>query len=225
MPVRSTDKGTSSQTPRGASIRERIQAHVRDRILLHGFVQIPVDQIASELAISKKTFYKAYPSKDRLVEDIVEHFLVEIRTSIESIQRMDITALEKFQRVMTLLAQTGSRIGRPFLQDLQRQLPYLWDRIESFRRERIMNNFGQLFDQGMSEGHIRPGINRQVFLRGYIGAVEAIVNPNVLMHESFSAREAIQSILEIFFHGLLTADAGRKLTRLTIRNNQSTMRD
>jgi hypothetical protein len=73
--------------------------------------------------------------------------------------------------------------------------------------------FSNLLDQGMREGYIRKGINKEVFLQSYLAAVEAIVTPSVLMYQSYSAGEAIQNILEIFFRGVLTEDATRELAR------------
>jgi hypothetical protein len=42
-----------------------------------------------------------------------------------------------------------------------------------------------------------------------MAAVQHIMQPSVLANESFSAREAITGILELFFQGLLT-DRGKK---------------
>ena len=93
-------------------------------------------------------------------------------------------------------------------------MPHQWKRIQEFRRERILRTFSSLLAQGMREGYIRKGINTDVFLQSYLAAIDAIVTPSVLMHQSYSAGEAIQSILGIFFHGVLTQDATKELAIL-----------
>ena len=197
--------------------RERILIHVSDRFLQDGFARVSVDQIAADLIMSKKTFYKVFPSKEHLVEQVIESLLDQIRSHLSRIQESEATFIVKFHQVMTFLGQVGSRIGKPFLQDLQQQTPQLWARIETFRRDRITQVFSRLLDQGVREGYVRRNISKHMFLRCYLAAVEAVVNPTVLMHESFSAQEAIQSILEMFFHGVLTNTGSKTLLRLQRR--------
>ena len=193
--------------------KERIFTHVTDRFLREGFVRVSMDEIASDLIMSKRTLYSVFPSKKSIVREVIDHLLADIRAGLEEIRNSEGTFIVTFHRTMTFLAHLGSRIGKPFLSDLQRQMPHQWKRIQEFRRDRILQTFSNLLDQGMREGYIRKGINKEVFLQSYLAAVEAIVTPSVLMYQSYSAGEAIQNILEIFFRGVLTEDATRELAR------------
>jgi hypothetical protein len=95
------------------------------------------------------------------------------------------------------------------MQDLSRHRPDQWKRIEDFRARRLPDVFLRLLNQGIREGHVRPNLQKRIFLLAYMAAVQHIMQPSVLANESFSAREAITGILELFFQGLLT-DRGRK---------------
>jgi AcrR family transcriptional regulator len=193
--------------------RQRILAYASERFFQEGFLRFSVDRIAADLQMSKKTFYEVFPSKKTLVEQVIEQQLEEIRKNLDAILRRDSSFVEKFHLVMRFMASVGGKIGHRFLQDLQRQSPELWDRIQRFRRERITQNFSKLLNQGLHEGHIRQAINTQIFLQSYLAAVDAVINPAVLMHQPFSAQEAMRGLLEIFFRGVLTSEATRKLAR------------
>ena len=193
--------------------RARILSHVSDRFLREGILHVPVDQIAADLVMSKRTLYSLFPSKESIVRQVIDHLLAEIQTALDEIQKSNGTFIETLHRTMTFLAHLGSRVGKPFLNDLQRQMPHQWKRIQEFRRDRILQTFSNLLAQGMREGYIRKGINKEVFLQSYLAAVEAIVTPSVLMHQSYSAGEAIQNLLEIFFRGVLTEGATEELAR------------
>jgi hypothetical protein len=50
----------------------------------------------------------------------------------------------------------------------------------------------------------------------YLGAVENIMQPNVLSQESFSARDALQAIVRIFFTGIMTETARKQFAKREI---------
>ena len=192
-------------------VRQRILAFATEKFLREGFTKVTIEEIASELAISKKTFYKFFSDKDDLLDHVMEGVLARVRTKFARILGSETNFIEKLSATMLFLAQEVSRFGRPMQVDLQRHAPEIWRRMETFRRQRITHHLSRLLDQGMKEGLVRSEINQRLFLLSYLGAVERIVQPSVLIEESFSAREALQGIMRVFFHGILTSEASRKL--------------
>lgn len=202
--------------------KEKIIAFATERFLQEGFSKISVDEIASDLGMSKKTFYKFFNSKEDLLTQIVDRFLAAARGRITRIMDSDKNFIEKIADVTSFLNDVVNRFGRPIQVDMQRHAPALWKRIEDFRRQRITQQFRYLFEQGLEEGFVRKDVNQRVFLLAYIGAVEAIIAPSVLVNESFSAREALRNIMAIFFHGILTEEASKRLSELQdIQRSQS----
>jgi hypothetical protein len=120
------------------------------------------------------------------------------------------TFVEKLNEVTAFLGLRLSTFSRPFQRDVQRHAPGIWKRMQDFRRHRIMTHFGQLLEQGVREGFVRRDVDTRLFLLTYLGAIESLVNPSVLANESFSAQEALHSIVEICFRGILTENAARQ---------------
>jgi AcrR family transcriptional regulator len=196
------------------TVRERIIGTAVQRFKIAGFARVTVDDLCTDLAMSKKTFYKVFTSKDALVETIADRFLAEGERGVASIIHSDLPFVEKVNRIMVFMADMLRRIDRVLLQDIQRHLPHVWDRIQVFRRELIQHHIADLIAEGKRQGTIRPHVNARVFLLAYIGAIESVVVPSVLSNESFSGEDAVRSILTIFFNGVLTEDAGKELQRL-----------
>lgn len=190
-------------------LKERILAAAFDRFRTDGFARVSIDDIASSLGMSKKTFYKAFTSKDELIEEMVNRVIGDVRSNVERIVSSNESFIAKLSGLLTYLGSLPGRVGLPMLQDLQRHLPHLWKRIEDFRGRRISDVFLRLVEQGIEEGSVRPDLPKRIFLLSYLAAVQQIVQPSVLANESFSAREAIGGILELLFKGALT-DRGRK---------------
>ena len=186
-------------------IKEKIISAVRERFWKEGFARISVDEISTDLAMSKKTFYKYFSSKEDLVQQIMERFMGNVRTNVERILLSDKTAVEKLSEVITMMGTNASHLMPAFGQDVKKRIPQLWKQIEEFRRQRISDVFARLIKQGIDEGTMRPDMNARVFLMSVLGAIDRIMQPDVLIHESFSVSDALQEILNIFFRGGLTS--------------------
>ncbi len=196
------------------SAKERIVTAAKDRFLREGFSKVPVDELVSELAMSKKTFYKCFNSKDELLAQVVDRIVGEIENGFLAILHSDCSFVQKLDGIMMFMGTTIGRVFRPFMQDLQRHAPHLWHRVQEFRREQVALNFMTLIKEGMAGGHVRQDINPRILYLAFLGTVENILVPSVLMNESFSVHEAMQNILSILFYGILTKESGEQLLML-----------
>jgi AcrR family transcriptional regulator len=191
--------------------RERIIALASERFFEEGFSRVPVEEIASGLGISKKTFYKHFRSKDELLLVVTERLLTGIRAQVRSIIEGDAAFLEKLDALMTFLGQRLSRLSRPMMRDLQRHSPRIWARVQQFRRERISNDFKGLLLRGVTDGFVRRDVDVDLFLLAFTGAVEAVVNPAVLAEHPLPVQDVIRSIMTVLLRGILTVGAGEAL--------------
>jgi AcrR family transcriptional regulator len=194
--------------------KDRILILASERFLKEGFVHVSVDTLAADLGMSKKTLYKHFESKDALFEQFIDRMTGEMHRRIRAITDLESPFLEKIDRFMRLLAEMAGRMGRPLMLDMQRHKPEIWNRVENFRRERIRENFRAMLTHGVAEGYVRPDLNADLIVLCFLATVESVVNPGVLVTHSFSTREAIQGILRIYFHGILTEDASEQLRAL-----------
>ena len=191
--------------------KERIVSLASSRFFQEGFSKITLDELASELAMSKKTLYKFFANKEDLLNTVVDRLMMEARQRLSSIMGSQKSFVEKLSEILTFLGQLVRRVSKPFQRDLQLHAPEVWTRVEEFRRLRITEVFGRLIDQGIDEGYIRRDINRRVFFLSYLGAIENVVRPAVLTNESFSGHEAIEAIIRMFFEGILTTEGRQEL--------------
>jgi AcrR family transcriptional regulator len=187
--------------------RERIILIAREMIMAGGLASLSVDEISRRLAMSKKTIYGIFRSKEELISSVFERTLAELRVNIIRIMASRSDFPSKLQQFLVYLSQQASRLGIPLQRDLHRLPPEIIDRIVRFRRERILGNLTRLIEEGVQQGHVRPDVDTHVAVLAYLGAVERVLDPSVLANESFSATQAAQGIITIFFKGILTPQA------------------
>ena len=194
--------------------KERIIEHARARFFLDGFARVSVEEITSELGMSKKTFYKYFDRKEELVNEIVARMLGEAELKVQGIMAMNAPFPAKLDSLMKLVGIVFKTISKNMLRDLQMYIPGAWEKIQEFRRQRILTTWATLIDEGKRTGYVRSEISQRVFLLALYATIENILNPTVLANEPFSADEALQSIVTIFLRGILTPDAAQALQRL-----------
>ena len=190
-------------------IRDRILEFSREKFMQSGFSKVTLDEIASELGMSKKTLYKYFESKEHLLSECVSRSMKTIEEKSSQIMTSDMLFTEKIASVVTLIGSQFGRLSKVGAGDLQRNAPEQWTRIETFRREKILMRFGGLIAQGRAEGFVRADIPDQLVILILLSAVQGIVTPEVLMQHSFSVHDALRAIFTTVFEGILTEN-GKK---------------
>lgn len=190
--------------------RERILEHARERFLHHGFSKVTVDELSLDLGMSKKTFYKFFPSKEELLRTIIYAMMKGVEGEMERIENSDKPFAERLADVMMLLGKNMGRISRAFQLDIQRFAPALWKEAETFRREHVITRIGRMILKAREEGIFREEINEVILVHMLLHSIQGIVNPEFLTQQSFSLNEAFRTIFKTLFEGALTDEARKE---------------
>ena len=104
-------------------LRDVILEHARNEFLARGFSKVTVDEIASQLGISKKTLYKSYPSKEELLRASLHSMMRSAGWELERIVSSDKPLVEKLALAMMLVGHYVSNVRRESVVDMQRYAP------------------------------------------------------------------------------------------------------
>ena len=190
--------------------KDQILEHASERYLSSGISKVSIDELASELGMSKKTVYKFFPGKETLLKSIVNLVTHRTQKQIQQVVSSDLPFEQKMTKMLVIIGKLLSRMSRQFVRDMQRFAPALWKEIETFRREHALVYLKQMFQQAKDEKIFREDLDTDLFYLVFISSVEAIVNPAVLTEHSFSAQEAFNGILKLLVEGALTDEAKDK---------------
>jgi len=186
----------------------RVLGAARERFFRAGFSKVTTEEIASDLGISKKTLYRAFPSKHALLRGVMEMTMKETSSHVRSLINDDSMGfVEKLRVLLTFLGAFLSGFRKPFLQDIQKNAPELWGEIERFRQEQILANFGMLLKEGAQKGAFRKDISPQLLVPMFINLVQTMINPEFLAGLPFSASDVFESIIRVSLEGILTDKA------------------
>ncbi|BDQ03164.1 TetR/AcrR family transcriptional regulator [Ignavibacterium sp.] len=189
--------------------QDKIIQFCTSKFLQDGFYFVSVDQIASELRISKKTIYKFFSSKDDLVKAVALKLMNEVSDKIEKIIKSENDSLTKVIMLFEVMAGVVVKFSEKWLKDLQIHTPELWKEIDEFRTKRAFTALGSIIKQGQIEGIIieKP---IELIIHIFVNTIRSVVHPDFLYHQKFNYKEAFIHSFEILFNGILTPK-GKKI--------------
>jgi AcrR family transcriptional regulator len=189
--------------------RDKIIEFCSIKFLKDGFYYVTVDQIASELRMSKKTIYNYFSTKNELVETVAINMMEDVSRRIEDIINSKNDSLTKALVLFEVMAGVVVRFSENWLKDLQIHTPKLWKKIDEFRAKRAFTALGSIIKQGQSEGIIidKPA---ELIIHIFVNTIRSVVHPDFLYHQKFNYKEAFIHSFEILFNGILTPK-GKKI--------------
>lgn len=188
--------------------QNKIIEHTEEKFFRDGFYKTTMDEIASELKMSKKTIYKFFPSKDDLVHAIAKFFMNRMKSKIVPALQSDKNAIEKLGDLINILAKASEKISAARMEELKRHYPSLWNEIDNFRTEMMFGNITKVIDQGKKEG-LFVDYPTNIIMHVLVASVRSIVNPDFIMNNNYSIIEAARYAFRIVISGILT-DKGKK---------------
>lgn len=194
--------------------KEKILNIIEEKIFKEGFYKTTMDELASDLQMSKKTIYKIFPSKNDLVKEIIGRFTKRTEKTILEILHSDQNAVQKITRWLSILSKITTKISDKTLNDLRIHFPHLWDEVDKFRTEMMTNNISKLIEQGKREGLVKE-LPTPIIMTVIISAIRSTVNPQFIIHNNFSLMNAAQVTFQILMYGILT-EKGTKIFKKSI---------
>jgi TetR/AcrR family transcriptional regulator, cholesterol catabolism regulator len=211
-PRRSSTRSKTREALPEAALSRRIIAAARRHFFAHGFRAITTDDLAAELALSKKTLYALFPSKEALLEAVVLEKFAGVDAEVARISGdRSLGCMEKLHELLTCLQREMEEIQPSFVRDMQRGAPEIFALIERRRAGIIREHFGALFEQSRRVGMIRQDVPTALLIAVILGAVNAVVNPAKLAELNLQPREGLLSILRIVLEGAMTEKGRAKL--------------
>ena len=209
MPTKRTKKPAERTQP-GDAGRQQIVEATRAHFFSHGFRSVSMDDLAAELAMSKKTLYAHFPSKIALLEAVLADKFADVEAKLEEITRAyphDFPAA-----LHELLASTQRELDEikpPFVRDMRQKAPQVFKIVERRRAELIQRFFGKLFVEGQRTGMVRKDLPAKLMIEILLAAVQAIVNPAKVEELGLTPKTGFASVVKVILEGVITRK-GRK---------------
>jgi AcrR family transcriptional regulator len=201
-------------------MREKILHKSQDLFLNLGFKSVTMDDIASEMGISKKTIYVHFPNKTKLVEATTLHMFETISCGIDCICELKKNPIaEIFDIKQFVMDHLKNEKSSPQYQ-LQKYYPKIFATLKSKQFEVMQGCVTENLKRGMDQGLYRENINIDFISRIYFYGMVALKDQELFSLKTFSMNSLMENYLEYHLRGICTPKGLETLTEfLKINKN------
>ncbi|OOZ85810.1 TetR/AcrR family transcriptional regulator [Bacillus cereus] len=181
-------------------MKQRIVAETSHQIQTKGFT-FTISDLAKQLAVSKRTIYEHFSSKDELVDEVIRDVIESIQEKEKNIAEDDtLQTVEKIKLILICIPQQFQFMDARLLVELKKHHYNQWLKFDQFLREgwsTVIN----LLEEGMREGSIRK-IQIPFFIELYLGALNRIYDPMFIEKSDYTLGSILESIMDILLYGI-----------------------
>lgn len=191
-------------TRKNVNATRRIVTAARRHFFAHGFRNVTMDDLAEELGMSKKTLYLAFASKTDLVRAVLLDKFREVDRDLQRVMsNASASVMDSLHQLLACMQRHTAEIQPPFVRDIRRETPEIFELVQSLRRELIQRYFGKLFEEGRRAGIFRKDISTRLMIEILLGATESIVNPLKLAELGLTVKAAYLTVVNVILEGVL----------------------
>ncbi|WP_459212705.1 TetR/AcrR family transcriptional regulator [Aquimarina rhabdastrellae] len=185
-------------------MKQKIIETASEMFLSYGFKSVTMDDLASNIGISKKTIYAHFSNKTKLVEATTQHSFDTVCSKIDIIIDADLNPIEELYTIKAeVIKHLKYEKNSPSFQ-LQKYYPKIYQefRTKQFKimQECILNNL----DRGIASGIFRKEIDTQIISRIYFMGMTGIKDQDLFPLSDFSVTQLMAHYLEYHVRGIST---------------------
>lgn len=185
--------------------KEHIVEQAAKMFALQGIKSVRMDDIATELSISKRTLYALFGDKEELIYLSLLYWLDHQREEHLRIMESSENELEALFRILKG-SRNDSAIGQRMESNLKKFYPAVHDRISAEGWERSRQGLKNILARGIEKGIFRADINIDLTINIFstVGCT-ILQRGNVLIPENLNNEEAVMEVISILFRGIASA--------------------
>lgn len=185
--------------------------------LKYGIKSVTMDDLASQLGMSKKTIYKYFEDKNDLINTIILRTLNFEEKMCFKIQNKSENALEALIEISKMVIQRLNNVNPTIFFDLQKHHNEAWQTLEKHKWNFVLNAVRNNINRGINEKLYRDDLNVEIIARLYISTIDTIMNPEIYDWPNFQFQELFKEVMRFQFHGLINEN-GKNYLKLKFKD-------
>ncbi len=197
-------------------MKEKIIKKATDMFLKLGFKSVTMDDIACEMCISKKTIYKYFSNKEKLIEEGTEVVHQKIHAIMDEVIAKDYNAIEENFEIRKIFKEMFQSFDHSPAYQLKKHYPEIYQKMMENEIEDCSNVFGQNIEKGIKEGLYRQDTDIEASVKFYYTLIFSI-NENTMLEREASELEL--KALEYHTRAIATTKGITELENQLLKSN------
>ena len=198
-------------------MKDKIIKKATDMFLKLGFKSVTMDDIACEMCISKKTIYKYFSNKEKLIEEGTEVIHQKIHKLMDEIISKNYNAIAENFEMRKMFKEMFQSFDHSPAYQLKKHYPEIYQKMMTNEIEDCSYVFRQNIEKGITEGLYRPETDIEVAVQFYYTLIFSI-NENTIMEKD--AFELELKALEYHTRAIATEKGITELENQLLKSNK-----
>ncbi|WP_454967183.1 TetR/AcrR family transcriptional regulator [Capnocytophaga leadbetteri] len=195
-------------------MKEEIVKRALNDFMQYGFKTFTMDDLASKMGISKKTLYEHFPSKNDLVEAVLDYALDMSCKNVEAFVQGEGSVIENVYRNQKKVKEIFNINSDRPIWELQKYYSKTYERMEIEFAKSDARFIDKLLEKGWKEGLFREDINVNFYKTFYSSVQRLRSVANTSPEREFPFWDTIYTLMEYFFRILVNEKGMKELERV-----------
>lgn len=204
--------------------RENIIKHVSQMIISLGVKSVRMDDVATQMGMSKRTLYEMFGDKEELLYDSLAYLIDERgRHLSEKTQHCE-------NMMEVLLVSVREMCGNGISSELEQRLAYnlkkfypaVYDRVRRYHSERGLNGLKHALDKCGAEGLLDPNADIELMAQLFLMTMGVFLSDgNNPLPENTTREDAFAVMIINFLRGLSSAKGLQVIDQILARDRKT----
>ncbi|MFT5761289.1 MAG: hypothetical protein ACI8WA_000400 [Polaribacter sp.] len=200
------------------NMRDKILFKASEMFLNLGFKSVTMDDIANELAVSKKTIYTHFSNKTDLVKEVTNCVFEIICDGINIICSKEENPIDELYEIKRFSMEYLKNEKTSPQYQLQKYYPKIYTTIKSKQFDVMQECVIENLKRGVALGFYRDTINLGFISRIYFHGMIGLKDVDLFPLKQFSMNDIMNFYLEYHLRGICTEKGIDKLNEIIINN-------
>ncbi|WP_348823760.1 TetR/AcrR family transcriptional regulator [Flavobacterium aestuarii] len=197
-------------------MKDKIISKASDLFLKLGFKSVTMDDIASEMCISKKTIYKYFCNKEILIDESTELVHKTVHEVINTIVAKNHNAIEENFEIRKMFKEMFQATDTSPLYQLKKHYPEIYQKVMSREIDECNMCFRQNIEKGIEQGLYRKDLDIAIYVKFYYILIFSIKENTI--SEKDSVRLELEA-LEYHTRAMATPKGIAELEKQLLKTN------
>ena len=169
----------------------------------NGVRSVTMDDLAKDLSMSKKTFYKYFKNKNELVVKILEIKIEEDKQFCEECIENAENAIDELIQMSKFISMMFHDVPSSVFYDLSKYHPEAWKLLHEHKNNYVRNQISQNIERGKREGLYREKLNKDIISTVYIASMDAVFDGQSFIKTKLNLGDILIEIIRFQIRGMV----------------------
>ena len=191
-------------------IKDRIKQKAEELFRRLGIRSVTMDDIASQLGISKKTIYLYYADKDEIVDAVITYIIDQNQQSCDHDRSVATNAIHEVFLMMEMIKEMFEEMNPSILYDLERNHPSSFQKFLQHKHNYVFKAVKDNLQKGIMEELYRKELKIDIIAKLRLETMMLSFNQDAFPKAKYNLLEVEQQAIEHYLYGIASLK-GHKL--------------